>query len=170
MNKLKIISVVFILFGLFGFRSEKSSLKFTKEIPSDFYFTINNGATDSYNSQYNSFYRDYHDGEKTIKVELTREEKEKIYEFVLRVKFFEMPILFEPNANDTKWITNPSFQESIVVFANGNKKHVSYYTGHTSEMNEKKAKPFLDLYKMIWEILYKKKEIQELSKSDYEYR
>ena len=38
-----------------------------------------------------------------------------------------------------------------------------------NDANDKKAKPFLDLYNMIWDILYNEKEISELPKSDYKY-
>ena len=66
-------------------------------------------------------------------------------------------------------VGNPSFTESIVIHANGKKKFVSYYTGYTNDLNDQKAKPFLDLYKMIWDILYKKKEIIALPESDQYY-
>lgn len=170
MKQIRIISVVFILFGLFGFRSEKSSLKVRQEIPPDFSFAINSGGNDAYNSQFKSFYRKYLNEEKTVKVELTLEEKRKIFEFIKKVDFFNMPMMFEPTGQSgTIKVTMPSFQNAISVTMNGKKKYVSYENGFTDDLNEKKVKPFLDLYKMIWNILYKKEEIINLPDSNYNY-
>ena len=80
-----------------------------------------------------------------------------------------MPIAFEPKGKENIKGTIPSFNMSVVVFANGKKKYVSYDNGATNDANDKRAKPFLDLCDMIREILYKKKEIIELSESDYRY-
>ncbi|MBF4471447.1 hypothetical protein [Flavobacterium sp. HJJ] len=171
MKKLKTVIIVFAIFSLFGFKNEKSSVILQKNekhsIPADFSFVINSGGNDSYNSKYTSFYRLYLEGEKTIKVELTKDEKEKIYSFIMKINFFKMPVKFQPKGIIS--VGNPSFTESIVIHANGKKKFVSYHTGYTNDLNDQKAKPFLDLYKMIWDILYKKKEIIALPESDQYY-
>ena len=52
---------------------------------------------------------------------------------------------------------------------NGKKKYVSYENGFTDDLNDKRVKPFLNLYKMIWDILHKKEEIINLPESDYNY-
>ena len=103
-----------------------------------------------------------------IKVELTKGEKEKIYSFIVKSNFFKMPVKFQPKAGIII-VKDPNFTESIVVYANGKKKWVSYNTGYTNDLNDKKAKPFLELYEMIWDILYKKKEIIELPESNIYY-
>ena len=139
-----------------------------QEVPADFNFTIDSGGNDSYNSEYNSFYRKYLNENKTIKVELTKGEKEKIYSFIVKSNFFKMPVKFQPKAGIII-VKDPNFTESIVVYANGKKKWVSYNTGYTNDLNDKKAKPFLELYEMIWDILYKKKEIIELPESNIYY-
>jgi len=169
MRQLKIVLSVFVLLCLFGFSDEKKSLIINQEIPADFNFTIDSGGNDSYNSEYKSFYRKYLNEDKTIKVELIREEKHKIYLFLKKVKFFEMPIKFVPTGRGNIKCQTPSFKKSILVYVNGKKKYVSYDNGETNDVNDKKAKPFLDLYEMIWNILYKKKEIIELPESDYYY-
>jgi len=169
MRRLKIVLSVFVLLCLFGFNDEKKSLMIQQEVPADFNFTIDSGGNDSYNSEYNDFYRKYLNENKTIKVELTKGEKEKIYSFIVKSNFFKMPVKFQPKGGIVI-VKNPSFTESIVVYANGKKKWVSYDIGETNDVNDKKAKPFLDLYKMIWDVLYKKKEILELPKSDFHYK
>ena len=168
MRRLKIIISVFVLLCLFGFNDEKKSLMIQQEVPPDLNFTIDSGGNDSYNSEYNSFYRKYLNENKTIKVELTKGEKEKIYSFIVKSNFFKMPVKFQPKAGIII-VKDPNFTESIVVYANGKKKWVSYNTGYTNDLNDKKAKPFLELYEMIWDILYKKKEIIELPESNIYY-
>lgn len=138
-----------------------------QEVPADFNFFINSGGNDSYNSKYNSFYRKYTEDEKTIKAKLTKKEKEKIYSFIMKINFLKMLVKFQPKG--IVRITNPSFSESITVYVNGKNKSVVYDTGYTNDLNDKKAKSFLELYEMIWDILYKKKEIIELPESDYYY-
>src|SRR5690349_16630794 len=144
MKKLKGIIIVFAIFSLFSFNDKESSVIMQKDaqhsIPIDFDFVINSGGNDSYNSKYSSFYRLYLEGEKTIKVELTKDEKEKIYSFIMKINFFRMPVKFQPKGIIN--IANPSFTESIVVHANGQKKFVSYHTGYTNDLNDQKAKPF----------------------------
>ncbi|MTH14960.1 hypothetical protein [Flavobacterium sp. LC2016-01] len=169
MKKIKIISTFFVLFGLFSFNNEKQKLVVKEDMPSDFYFVIEDGGNNYYDSQNGNFHRKYVKGEKKIKVKLTKEEKEKIYSLILKVKFFEMPTKFEPDDKKNIVITVPSFLQSILIRANGKKKLVSYDTGLTSIKNDKNAKPFLDLYHKIWEILYKKEEINRMPKSDYFY-
>jgi hypothetical protein len=168
MRRLKIVISVFVLLCLFGFNDEKKSLMIQQKVPADFNFTIDSGGNDSYNSEYKSFYRKYLNEDKTVKVELTKGEKEKIYSFIVKSNFFKMPVKFQPKAGIII-VKNPSFTESIVVYVNGKRKYVSYDNGETNDLNDKKAKPFLDLYEMIWDVLYKKKEIIELPKSDYYY-
>lgn len=169
MKKIKIIATFFVLFALLSFNNEKHKLVVKKNTPSDFYFTIYDGGNDGYNSQYKSFYRKYLNEEKTIKVELTKAEIEKIYSFIFKIKFFQMPVAFEPTGKGNIKGTMPSFKMSVVVFANGKRKYVSYDNGATNDANDKRAKPFLDLCDMIREILYKKKEILILPESDYRY-
>ena len=172
MKKLKAVIIVFVLFSLFGFKGQKPLLfkekKQEKSIPTDFNFVINSGGNDSYNSKYNSFYRKYLEGEKTIKLKLTKEEKENIYSFRMKIAFFKMQVKFQPKGGIIV-ITNPSFSERITVYINGKNKSVVYDTGYTNDLNDKKAKSFLELYEMIWGILYKKKEIIELPESNFYY-
>ncbi|KFF06969.1 hypothetical protein [Flavobacterium reichenbachii] len=168
MKQFKIIIVVFVLFGLFGFSGEALA-KVREEVPADFYFVIEDGGNDYYNSQNNNFHRKYVKEERVIKVKLTKDEKEKIYSLILKSKFFEMPTKFEPTDKKNIVITSPSFLQSILIKANGKNKLVSYNTGFTSNKNDEKAKRFLELYNMIWGILYKKEGIKKMPKSDYFY-
>jgi hypothetical protein len=165
MKKMKYIVLIFSLFSFYSF-SQKNQL--LNEIPADFHFEINDGGNNSYNSLYNNFYRTYSDSVGTIKVELTKEEKERIYSFMKKISFHKMPNQFKPKEK-IKTISNPSFQRSIIIYSNGEKKFVSYKTGFTSDLNDKRAKPFLEFYKMIWEIIYKKEQVLNLPESDNDY-
>lgn len=169
MKKIKIISTFIVLFAFLSFNSEKHKLVEMKKMPSDFYFVIEDGGNDYYNSQNNNFHRKYVKGEKIIKVKLTKDEKEKIYSLILKIKFFEMPTKFEPTDKKNIVMTSPSFLQSILIKSNGKNKLVSYDTGFTSNKNDEKAKPFLELYNKIWEVLYKKEQVKKMLKSDYFY-
>jgi hypothetical protein len=162
MKYLRIIVSVFVLFGLFGFGSKK------REKPSDFYFVINDGRCDAYNSQNSTFSRKYSEVERVTKIELTEKEKEKIYSLIQRSNFLKMPMKFEPRGEIV--IKDPSFTRVIVANVNGEKKWVSYNNGWTNTLNEKKAKPFLDLYTEIWNVLYKKQEVRGIDKSDIHFK
>ncbi|WP_427871965.1 hypothetical protein [Flavobacterium sp. MMS24-S5] len=162
MKQLRIIVSVFVLFGLLGFGSEIG------EIPSDFYFVINDGRCDTYNSQNSTFSRKYLEEERATKIELTENEKEKIYSLIQRSNFLKMPMKFEPTGEIK--IKDPSFTRVIFANINGEKKLVSYNDGWTNALNEKKAKPFLDLYAEIWNILYKKQEVRGIDKSDIHFK
>ena len=143
-----------MLLCLFGFNDEKKSLMIQQEVPPDFNFTIDSGGNDSYNSEYNSFYRKYLNENKMIKVELTKGEKEKIYSFIVKSNFFKMPVKFQPKAGIII-VKDPNFTESIVVYANGKSartKHFGLFRLNPTikpgseivlpETNEKKDKPF----------------------------
>ncbi|UOK41620.1 hypothetical protein [Flavobacterium enshiense] len=168
------IIFIFFFISFFSYGQKKEITKGENiknenySFPKDFYFEINTGGNDSYNSQYNTFFRSYSDGDKMIKVESTNAEKERIYSFMKKIDFYKMPTKFEPKENIVT-VSSNSFKRSIVIYSNGKKKFVSYDTGVTSESNKKKAKPFLDFYKMIWDIIYSKEEISKLPKSDYFY-
>lgn len=176
MDKKTSLFIVLIL-SLFSFYSFGQKTQITNgeniktenySIPDDFYFEINTGGNESYNSQYNTFFRKYLNGDKMIKVELTNIEKERIYSFMRKIDFYKMPTQFEPKENIVT-VSSNSFIRSIVIYSNGKKKFVSYDSGITSRSLEKQTKSFLEFYKMIWDIIYNKEEISKLPKSDYYY-
>jgi hypothetical protein len=146
----------------------KKSLEENKSLPNDFYFIINSGGIDGYNSKNNTFTRKYLKNDKTVKIELTKEEKESIYSFMKEVNFLKMPNKFEPKESVIS-ISEPSFQRSIMMFSNGKQKVVSYNTGYTSNENKKRALDFLRLYDMIWNILQNKSEVINLPESDFQF-
>jgi hypothetical protein len=166
MKKVKYIVLIFSLFSFYSFSQKKQLLN---EIPADFHFEISDGGNNAYNSLYNNFYRTYLDSVGTIKVELTKDEKERIYSFMKKISFQKMPNQFKPKETEIKTIQNPSFQRSVIIYSNGWKKFVSYKTGFTSDLTYQRAKPFLEFYKMIWEIIYKKEQVLNLPESDNDY-
>ena len=164
-----------VLFSIYSFneKTPKSFLKSTKiknnSMPNDFYFIINSGGNDSYNSRNNTFSRKYIEEDRTVIIELTEEEKERIYLFMQEVSFYKMPNKFEPKEN-TVQITDPGFYKSIVIYCDGKQKVVTYNTGYTSEENKKRARNFFRLYDMIWNILRNKNEVLNLPESDFHYK
>jgi hypothetical protein len=175
MKKIKIISIILILFSIYSFNESmpksfsKNSLVENNSLPNDFYFIINSGGNDSYNSKNSTFTRKYLEDDKTVKIELTKEEKESIYSFMKEVDFFKMPNKFEPKESVIS-ITDPGFYRSILIFSEGKQKVVSYNTGYTSDENKKRAGNFFRLYDMIWNILRNKSEVINLPESDFHYK
>ena len=174
MRMLTLLILILSLIDFHGFSQENQKLNTESinntsvSIPEDFYLEISDGGNDSYNSHYNSFSRKYSDGNKMINIELTESEKDRIYSFTQKINFYKMPIQFVPKEKIVKMST-PGFLKSIVIYSNGKKKYVSYNSGFTSDLNDKKAKVFLELYEMIWGIINSKEEITKLPKSDYYY-
>ncbi|MGQ7947102.1 hypothetical protein [Flavobacterium sp. WC2509] len=174
MKKFKIISIILILFSIYSFNKStpKSFLvnsQVEDSLPNDFYFIINSGGNDSYNSKNSTFSRKYLEDDKTVKIELTKEEKEKIYSFMEEVQFLKMPNKFEPKES-VILITDPGHIKSILIYSNGKQKVVSYDTGYTSEKNKKRAENFFRLYDMIWNILRNKNEVINFPESDFHYK
>jgi hypothetical protein len=147
----------------------KNSEVVNNSLPDDFYFIINTGGNDSYNSKNNTFSRKYLEDDKTVKIELTREEKESIYSFMKEVNFFKMPNKFEPKESVIS-ITDPGFHRSIVIHYDGKQKTVTYNTGYTSDENKKRAGNFFRLYDMIWNILRNTNEVIDLPESDFHFK
>lgn len=174
MKKIKIISIILIIFSIYSFNKsmpKSFSKNFQVEnnsLPNDFYFIINSGEIDGYNSKNNTFTRKYLKNDKTIKIELTKEEKESIYSLMKEVDFFKMPNKFEPKESVIS-LSEPGFHRSIMIFSNGKQKVVSYNTGYTSDENKKRAGDFFRLYDMIWNILQKKSEVINLPESDFQF-
>ena len=174
MKKIKLISIILIIFSIYSFNKSmpksfsKNFLVENNSLPNDFYFIINSGGIDGYNSKNNTFTRKYLKNDKTVKIELTKEEKESIYSFIKEVDFFKMPNKFVPKESVIS-ISEPSFQRSIIIFSNGKQKVVSYNTGYTSDENKKRAGDFFRLYDMIWNILQNKSEVINLPKSDFQF-
>jgi hypothetical protein len=138
-------------------------------LSNDFYFIINSGGNDSYNSKNSTFIRKYLEGDKTVKIELTKKEKESIYSFMKEINFFKMPNKFEPKESVIS-ITDPGFNRSIVMHSDGKQKTVTYNTGYTSDENKKRVGNFFRLYDMIWNILRNKTGVINLPESDFHYK
>lgn len=174
MKIIKLISIILIIFSIYSFNKSmpksfsKNFLVENNSLPNDFYFIINSGGIDGYNSKNNTFTRKYLKNDKTVKIELTKEEKESIYSFMKEVDFFKMPNKFEPKESVIS-LSEPGFHRSIMIFSNGKQKVVSYNTGYTSDENKKRAGDFFRFYDMIWNILQNKSEVINLPESDFEF-
>ena len=169
MKKIKKALIFLTVLSFFSFNKKEAQLDFeSSSIPKDFYFIINSGGNDSYNSKEEIFYRKYSDGVKRVKLQLTEREKEKIYLYMLKINFFKMPVNYKPKEKNIRRIA-PSFKESIVIYLNGKKKMVNYDNGYTSDKSEIRAKSFLDFNKIIWSILRQKEEVIKMRESDFFY-
>ncbi len=93
MNQIKKVFIFFIVLSFFSFNKKEFQLDFeSSSIPKDFYFIINSGGNDSYNSKEEIFYRKYNDSVKSVKLQLTEREKEKIYLYMLTINLKVMTL------------------------------------------------------------------------------
>ena len=79
---------------------------------SDFYFKIDDGGNDSYNSKTGSFKRNYLDGAKVYEITLNEDEMKSIYELFKAISFQNFPSKFViiPNEKDVTTSISPSFE------------------------------------------------------------
>lgn len=142
-------------------------------VPSNFYFKINNGANDSYNSETTLFKRCYIDGNKSYEILLSEDDKKEIYDLYKEIHFLDFPNKFEIDWNDkdTIILALPCFFTSIEICDNDScKKVVLNLINLENPINDKeKALQYKKLYDMIWQIIKNKPEYKDIPNSDCIY-
>ena len=138
-------------------------------VPEDFYFTIEDGGNDRYNSKVDIFSRQYLDSRSAIKINLSESDKKIIYTIFQGSQFNSMPDFYKPKNHERNIISTPHSTKTIVVNHSGNRKFVSYNTGSTNKKNNRRAKSFLKLYTDIWLIIRNKDAIKNLKESDVDF-
>lgn len=139
---------------------EKSEIIKPIQMPKDFSFEFIY-FTDSYNSKTKKFKRNYQNGNKTIKVELNKNELEEIYKLFKNNNFEKLPNNFE-NENI---ITQPTI--SITLKLNENNKNTSKtFTIGVGETATSIGKNFENISDRIHSILKDKQSVKNLKQSD----
>ncbi len=137
------------------------------EVPSDFYFRIDDGATDKYNSKTGLFRRCGLD--KPFKIDLTDNEKEEIYNLYKSIDFQSIPQNFEIDSNDSAVVTSisPSFITSIEICEKDSCKKVELELIDLDNPIKDKPKAFeyKKLYDKIWQIIRSKEEYKNIPES-----
>lgn len=138
------------------------------DFPSDFYFRIDNGSTNKYDSKTEEFRRCGLD--KTFKISLTYDEKKEIYNLYRAIDFQNFPQEFEIIWNDTAAVTMvmPSFITSIEIYEKDSCKKVSLNLIDLDNPLKDKPKAFeyKKLYDKIWQIIENKEEYKNIPESD----
>ncbi len=138
------------------------------EVPSDFYFRIDNGSTDTYNSKTGLFRRCGLN--KSFGINLTDEEKKEIYNLYKSIDFHNIPQAFDIDWNSSAAITSviPSFITSIEVCEQDSCKKVNLnFRDLDNPIKDKpKALKYKKLYDRIWQIIESKEEYKNIPESD----
>lgn len=138
------------------------------EVSSDFYFRIDNGSTDIYNSKTGLLRRCGFN--KSFGINLTNEEKKEIYNLYRSIDFQNIPQQFEIDWNSSAAITSviPSFITSIEVCEQDSCKKVNLNLIDLDNpiKDKQKALKYKKLYDRIWQIIRSKEEYKNIPESD----
>lgn len=159
--------VAFLLtFVIISCGFENSNSKVDKKRPNDFSFQIDTDGTERYDSNTSIFERDYIDGAKKVKLNLSKEELDLIYNRYLEINFNEFPEKFETVGNVT--VILPSFFTTITIRSKGKVKKVTFNSSdfENTLKEQNKADAFNEFYDFIWKILRNQPEIKSLKESD----
>lgn len=156
----------FLLIFLILYSCENNKSKTHQEPPSDFSFQIDTDGTERYDSNTSIFERDYVDGTKKLKVYLSKEELDLIYNRYLEINFNNFPEKFETVGAVT--VVHPSFFKSITISSNGKVQKVTFNSSDFENTLKKqnKADAFNEFYDFIWEIIRNHPEVKNLKESD----
>lgn len=159
------------------------SCQHPKEVPADFYFRIDNGVNDSYDSKEGLFYREFwvesescnedsvlvktlSTGTKEFPLRLNKEDYKEIYNFYKRINFQNLPSVLKK-----RLVKYPNFDTSLEICEKGVCNRVETETVDLSR-SMKYEKEYL-LYKgmsdVIWRIIMEKDEYKNIPSSDIVY-
>lgn len=130
----------------------------------DFQVTFNWNNDEKYSTVDSTFRRNYSDGERCVKFTLTKEEKALIYKTAKEINFFNLPKELEMRHDIS---ISPSFSTKIIIQI-GKKTH-SVYNMSDFILDSTIEKRFKKITSVIRGIIYEKKEIKKLPKSDRVY-
>ncbi len=132
-------------------------------MPKDFCFQYSFDYTEGVNSHDSLYYRLYNSGDTAIKISFSTEEMQEIYLVIAKNHAMQMPDKFEPSKESI--CIAPAPDDDLWIQMNNIKKKIKY--SHACPPKDQvTAEKFLEIGATIRAILYKKKKIQELPKSD----
>jgi len=140
-----------------------SCIQKNERMPADFNFSFSFDS-DKFNSADSTFIRQYNLRDTTIKLILTKEEKQNIYTTMIKNKVFELPTRFD-RATDAKCIM-PSSSDMLLVKANNKKLFFCYEYSCFPKKNKDASDRYLRIADTIKNIILNKKEIKQLKQSN----
>jgi hypothetical protein len=167
-----IVSLIIVISCYQKSNSEKTNLYlYDSKMPSDFEFSINNGAVDTYNSNFMIFSREFTDSIYKIKIPINPVEKKLIYKKYKGIDFQSFPTKFEYVEGSIVEMRMPSFTTSITIIEKNKSKRILFDLGDLkNELVEKdKAIKYKEFYNFIWNIIKNKKEYKTIPKSDIQF-
>lgn len=131
----------------------------------DFQVTYNWNNEETYSSTDSVFLKSYSNTERRLKFGLTKEEKALIYKTVKAIDFFNLSRNLEMS-NEIS--ISPSFSTEISIKIKG-KVHSVYYNNSGCIKDKSIEKRFKEIQSVIGKIIYDRKAVKALPKSDRVY-
>lgn len=165
------------------------SCKYKHEMPSNFYFKMDDGATDYYDSEKDLFYRtfliesEFKDADsvlvkknsiskKEFPLKLNEKDYKEIYDLYKKINFQDFPSTFEIDWDNSKmFLKTPSFEISLEI-CEGDicTKVVADIINIDNPIKDKrKGLKYVELYELIWKIIKEKEEYKMIPKSNILY-
>ena len=155
------LTIILILVAIY--LSQCNFKKETVHYPPDFSFQLKSSAF-AYDSQKQLYTRNFTSKSISIKVGLTDNELQSIFEYIQQIEFISFPEKFECEKYGT--ITEPSFHTSIEVNYEKKFKQSTNTTGCSPKTQLTNSDNFDRLVDKIIRILESKKAIKDMPKSD----
>lgn len=155
---MKLISITFVILALAGCRSNQS-------VPSTFYFKLYNDI-DSYDSRSGEFKRAGSGKtliDTTVQADLTQQERQFIYEYMIAQKADELPADFPCTPTSNGVI--PAITVTLEFTMNEGAKKSIYSYGCTDKVDSSAAKRFINITSKITAIIVSKPSIKAVPES-----
>jgi hypothetical protein len=155
-----ILPLILIISGFVACQNQK----YDNVRPRDFSFKIMN-ETDKYDSRTGIYKRKYLSGDTTVKVDLTKDDMELIYDAFKKCDFMSFPRKFiSPNCS------MPSFSTTIEISYKGNNKIVTDTDICDRKNDQRKSKKFDKFSTATWTMIRQKPQVKNMKQCDIIFR
>ena len=133
-------------------------------MPSDFNFSYSFDYTELINTFDSTYGRRYNLHDTTVSLTLTSEEKQKIYKTMMENEVLTLPDIFEINTKGM--CIAPSKTDFLIIQINRAKKKIRYSYECDPPKEPKLSERYLNITKVILDIIKTKKQVEKLPGSD----
>jgi hypothetical protein len=155
-----ILLLILVIPGLIACHDQKYDI----ERPGDFSFRIID-KTDKYDSRTGIYKREYLSGDTTVKVDLTEDDMDIIYDAFKKYDFMSFPREFI-----SSYCSMPSFSTTIEISYNGNNKMVTDTDVCDRKNEQRKSKKFDKLSNIMWTMILNKPQVKNMKQCDIIFR
>jgi hypothetical protein len=151
-----ILPLILIIFGFVDCQNQKYDIV----RPKDFSFKIID-KTDKYDSRTGIYTRKYLSSDTTVKVVLTEDDMELIYDAFKKCDFMSFPREFI-----SPYCSMPSFSTTIEISYKGNYKIVTDTDVCDRKNEQRKSKKFNKFSSVIWTMMSQKPQVKNMKQCD----